>query len=145
MHDSTALDAAAEAVGAELVIVVPTDTVYGLAALPSSAAAVEQLYVLKSRPESMPIAMLIASPAQARDLAVSVSPAAQRLMDAFWPGPLTIVLANTGRDDRRSSMSRSRIHAGAHRPHRSARSDEREPPRVADAGRGARRRHRVGG
>jgi tRNA threonylcarbamoyl adenosine modification protein (Sua5/YciO/YrdC/YwlC family) len=93
IHDSTALDAAETAVVRELVIVVPTDTVYGLAALPGSPAAVERLYVLKDRPESVPIAMLVASPADAHDLAATVSPAAQRLMDAFWPGPLTIVLA----------------------------------------------------
>jgi tRNA threonylcarbamoyl adenosine modification protein (Sua5/YciO/YrdC/YwlC family) len=91
--DAEALDAAEQALRAERVIVLPTDTVYGLAALPSSAGAVDDLYSLKDRPASMPIAMLVASPEQVSKLAGQVSSSAGRLMEAFWPGPLTIVLA----------------------------------------------------
>src|SRR5262245_38888630 len=61
MDDGRALDTAEQALRAERVIVLPTDTVYGLAALPSSARAVDDLYSLKDRPASMPIAMLVAS------------------------------------------------------------------------------------
>ena len=64
-----------------------------------SSAAAEQLYALKGRPESMPIAVLVDRTAQAAVLA-DVSAEAQRLMDAFWPGPLTIVL------DRRGGVAR---------------------------------------
>ena len=93
MEDAGALDAAERAVRADHVIVVPTDTVYGLAALPHSSRARDDLYRLKDRPESMPIAVLVASPEQAATLAGALSPEARRLMDAFWPGPLTLVLS----------------------------------------------------
>jgi tRNA threonylcarbamoyl adenosine modification protein (Sua5/YciO/YrdC/YwlC family) len=91
--DAEALEAAVRALRAERVIVLPTDTVYGLAAMPGSPRAVDDLYELKDRPSSMPIAMLVASREQVSTLAEPVSPRAGRLMEAFWPGPLTIVLA----------------------------------------------------
>jgi len=91
-----ALDAAERALRDDDVIVVPTDTVYGLAALPGSSRAVDKLYALKDRPPAMPIAMLVASRAQAASLAGAVPPQVERLMDAFWPGPLTLVLATGG-------------------------------------------------
>jgi tRNA threonylcarbamoyl adenosine modification protein (Sua5/YciO/YrdC/YwlC family) len=96
MGDAGALEAAERALRAKGVIVLPTDTVYGLAALPGSARAVDALYALKDRPASMPIAMLVASREQVSSLAGTVSASAERLMDAFWPGPLTIVLAARG-------------------------------------------------
>ena len=88
-----ALDAAERALRAERVIILPTDTVYGLAALPQSMRAIDELYGLKDRPASMPIAMLVASREQVSALAAGVPAAAEKLMDAFWPGPLTLVLA----------------------------------------------------
>ena len=70
-------------------VVLPTDTVYGLAALPEH---VDVLYELKDRPASMPIAVLVADVEQAATI-VHVDERARRLADAFWPGPLTLVLA----------------------------------------------------
>jgi L-threonylcarbamoyladenylate synthase len=93
MDGVEALDAAERELREDHVIVVPTDTVYGLAALPQSTRAREKLYRLKARPDSMPIAVLVASADQAALLAATVPPAARRLMEAFWPGPLTLVLA----------------------------------------------------
>jgi L-threonylcarbamoyladenylate synthase len=96
-----ALDMAEQALRTERVIVLPTDTVYGLAALPDSSRAIDELYALKDRPESMPIAMLVASREQVSALAASVPAPAERLIEAFWPGPLTLVLAareGSGRD-----------------------------------------------
>ena len=87
------LEAAERALRADSVIILPTDTVYGLAALPGSPRAVDDLYALKGRPVSMPIAMLVASREQVSSLAGPVPPGAERLMAAFWPGPLTVVLA----------------------------------------------------
>jgi len=87
-----ALDAAEQALRAERAIVLPTDTVYGLAAMPDSSSAVDELYALKDRPESVPIAMLVASPEQVAVLARTVPAPAARLIEAFWPGPLTLVL-----------------------------------------------------
>lgn len=88
LHDPSALDAAEEALRAGAAIVLPTDTVYGLAALPDH---VDQLYRLKGRPDSVPIAVLIESVEQARTL-VRVPAAAERVAAALWPGPLTLVL-----------------------------------------------------
>ncbi len=92
IDDAGALDAAERALRGGAVVLLPTDTVYGIAALPDSDAAMEQLYALKGRPASVPIAILVASPEQAADLAATVPAAAARAMDAFWPGPLTVVL-----------------------------------------------------
>jgi L-threonylcarbamoyladenylate synthase len=87
LDEPTALDAAEAALRVGEAIVVPTDTVYGLAALPSS---MEPLYALKGRPESLPIAVLVDSLDQAASV-VAMSGVAARLARAFWPGPLTIV------------------------------------------------------
>lgn len=73
------------------VVVLPTDTVYGLAALPTDASAIEQLFALKGRAADTPLAVLCASAEQALELAAApdaVRAAAQR----WWPGPLTLVV-----------------------------------------------------
>jgi L-threonylcarbamoyladenylate synthase len=88
LDDPGALDAAEAALRAGDAVVLPTDTVYGLAALPDHA---DQLYALKGRPDSVPVAVLVESIDQARTL-VRVPAAAQRVADALWPGPLTLVL-----------------------------------------------------
>jgi len=75
------------------VVVLPTDTVYGLATLPGGE---DRLYELKGRPGAVPIAVLVASEAQARGLATSWPAAAERLARRFWPGPLTLVVATEG-------------------------------------------------
>jgi tRNA threonylcarbamoyl adenosine modification protein (Sua5/YciO/YrdC/YwlC family) len=105
MRDTGALDAAERALRADGVVVLPTDTVYGIAALPDSAEAMEQLYALKGRPPSMPIAILVASRAQAEQLAAAVPDPAARVMDAFWPGPLTVVLAARHADGQRGQRT----------------------------------------
>jgi len=75
-------------------VVLPTDTVYGLAALPEHHAAIEHIFVLKQRPAGMHLALLVASPDQTRQLVSEVPPSAAALMASFWPGPLTVVLGN---------------------------------------------------
>ena len=87
-----ALRAAAEALQAGGVVAIPTDTVYGLAAVASHSEAVARLAEMKGRSASQPIAVLVADAAQAESLVGEISAAAATLMDAFWPGPLTIVL-----------------------------------------------------
>ena len=84
--------AAAEVLGTGGVVGIPTDTVYGLAAVASQTEAVERLAEMKGRSKSQPIAVLVADAAQAESLVGELSAAAATLMDAFWPGPLTIVL-----------------------------------------------------
>lgn len=74
------------------VIAVPTETYYGLGVNPFDAAAVGRLLSIKGRPDGKPILILIGEQAQLQDLVTSVPPVARVLMEAYWPGPLTLVL-----------------------------------------------------
>ena len=87
-----ALRAAAEVLQGGGVVAIPTDTVYGLAAVAAKSEAVARLVAMKGRSKSQPIAVLVSDSAQAEELAGELSAEAVSLMDAFWPGPLTIVL-----------------------------------------------------
>ena len=69
----------------------PTDTVYGLGANAQDEAAVQKIYDAKGRPSDKPLILLIHNKAQLTQFTNAVSDAAQKLMDAFWPGPLTLV------------------------------------------------------
>ncbi len=82
--------AAAEVLGGGGVVVVPTDTVYGLAARPADADAVQAVFRAKGRPEGMHLPVLAATLEQARDLGIAFTPAAQALARWWWPGPLTM-------------------------------------------------------
>jgi L-threonylcarbamoyladenylate synthase len=82
--------AALEVLRAGGVAVVPTDTVYGLAARPTNAGAVQAVFVAKGRPEVMHLPVLAASVTQVRDLGVDFTPAAAALARWWWPGPLTL-------------------------------------------------------
>jgi L-threonylcarbamoyladenylate synthase len=75
------------------VIAAPTDTVYGVMCRFDSAAAIGGLYLAKQRPPQKPIPVLIGDREQL-DLVVAgpLPPPAERLMEHFWPGPLTLVL-----------------------------------------------------
>jgi L-threonylcarbamoyladenylate synthase len=86
------LDAAITALRAGEVVVVPTDTVYGIAVDPSRPGATDRLFALKDRPTDVPLPILAADADQALSLAAEVPPVARRFADAFWPGGLTIVL-----------------------------------------------------
>ena len=72
------------------VAVVPTDTVYGLAARPEDVAAVRSIYRLKGRPEGMHLPVLAASVDQVRGLGVAFTSGAEVLARRWWPGPLTL-------------------------------------------------------
>jgi L-threonylcarbamoyladenylate synthase len=69
----------------------PTDTVYGVAALPWNEDAVARLYVAKQRPRSMPIPLLLSDADQLSQVAV-LAPEFEPLIARFWPGGLTLVL-----------------------------------------------------
>jgi len=88
------LDEAVAALAAGDVIGLPTETVYGLAADAANPSAVARIYRIKGRPADHPLIVHVLDAAQARQWA-HWTPAAQRLSDAFWPGPLTIVLLRT--------------------------------------------------
>jgi L-threonylcarbamoyladenylate synthase len=86
------LDAAAEALVAGEPVVLPTDTVYGLAVDPTRPGATERLFVVKARPTVVALPVLAADAEQAFALAGEVPAAARRLADHLWPGGLTIVV-----------------------------------------------------
>lgn len=74
------------------VVALPTDSFYGLAVDPVNLHAVEQIYRIKSRQRNKPLSLLIASLAQAYELARDTNPLLDKLADRFWPGPLTIIV-----------------------------------------------------
>ncbi len=74
------------------VVAIPTETVYGLAGNARSDDAIKRIFEAKGRPSDNPLIVHISDNSQLEGLVSSVSHTAQKLMDAFWPGPLTIVL-----------------------------------------------------
>ena len=74
------------------VVALPTETVYGLAANALDAQAVARIYTTKGRPADNPLIVHVTGSEQAAELVTEIPPAAEALMAAFWPGPLTIVL-----------------------------------------------------
>ena len=73
-------------------VVIPTETVYGLAAPALDRAAVSAIFAIKQRPLDNPLIVHIAAADQLAGLGVRFSALAERLAQAFWPGPLTLVL-----------------------------------------------------
>jgi len=78
-------------------VVIPTETVYGLAADAENPAAVARIFELKGRPPSRPLIVHIAGAAELDRWATVVPDYARRLAEAFWPGPLSLVLPRSGR------------------------------------------------
>ena len=89
-----AIRRAAAAVRAGELAIVPTETVYGVAARADSPAALARLYAAKGRDESKRIARLAPGIESVRASGAKVDDVAARLAAAFWPGPLTMVLPN---------------------------------------------------
>lgn len=90
--DEQALLAAAEAVLRGGVIAFPTDTLYGLGCSLFDVSAVEMVARLKRRDPSLAVISLIPEPRQAYGLAEDLSPVAERLIQRYWPGPLSLIL-----------------------------------------------------
>ena len=90
--DEAVLEEAARCLEDGGLVAFPTDTLYGLAAVAAQERAVERLFEAKERLRDRPLPILITSAADVNGVAVDVSPAARRLMEAFWPGGLTLVL-----------------------------------------------------
>lgn len=70
----------------------PTETVYGLGADARNAVAVEQIFEAKGRPLDNPLIVHVADESMLRSVVDAITPAASRLIEAFFPGPLTLVL-----------------------------------------------------
>lgn len=86
-----AVAAAAEAIAAGRLAVVPTDTVYGIAADAFSPVAVERLLAAKGRGRDMPPPVLVAAPATLDALVDTVPAWLRATIEEFWPGPLTVI------------------------------------------------------
>jgi L-threonylcarbamoyladenylate synthase len=93
----TAIQQAVALLRAGQVVALPTETVYGLAANALDASAVEQIFVVKGRPSHNPIIVHVATLEMARSCVAQWTVLAQKLADAFWPGPLTLVLPKSAR------------------------------------------------
>ena len=122
------------------IVGLPTDTVYGLAADPFRAGATDRLFVVKRRPRTVELPVLVADEDQALSLAVAVPDSARRLMARYWPGPLTLVLprrpdlnADLGQDDATVGVRcpDHPVPAGPVPGGRAAGHDQRQPPRRA--------------
>jgi L-threonylcarbamoyladenylate synthase len=74
-------------------VAVPTDTLYGLAVDPFRTDAVTRLFAAKSRDEGHAVPLIAADAAQVREHLAPLSPRAACLVDRFWPGPLTVLVA----------------------------------------------------
>jgi L-threonylcarbamoyladenylate synthase len=91
-HDPAAIFTAADALARGELVGLPTETVYGLAADAGNEAAVRGIFAAKGRPADHPLIVHVASAAQVDDFAAEVPGFAQALINAFWPGPLTLIL-----------------------------------------------------
>ncbi len=73
-------------------VVLPTETVYGLGADSSNGDAIDKIYKAKGRPSDNPLIIHIANREDVKNIAREIPEDAEKLMDKFWPGPLTIIL-----------------------------------------------------
>jgi L-threonylcarbamoyladenylate synthase len=89
---TTDVERAAEALRAGGLVAIPTETVYGLAADATSPAAVARIFEVKGRPVDHPLIVHLASADEVDRWAATVPSSAQILIDAAWPGPLTVIL-----------------------------------------------------
>ncbi len=79
------------------VVAIPTETVYGLAANAYSPEAVSRIFAAKGRPQDNPLIVHISGLSMLEDLVSDFPLIAQKMADAFWPGPLTMILPKSSR------------------------------------------------
>ena len=90
--DAASIDEAADRLRSGDVVVVPTETVYGLAASTSDASAISRIFTLKSRPADNPLIAHVLDEAQACSVVSGWDDRCRALAEHFWPGPLTMIL-----------------------------------------------------
>lgn len=91
-HGTTAVAEAAEAIRRGELVVLPTDTVYGVGTSPWQAAAIADLFAAKVRPSEKAIPILLADFQDLEQVARDIPTTAWPLIERFWPGPLTLVV-----------------------------------------------------
>jgi L-threonylcarbamoyladenylate synthase len=79
------------------IVAIPTETVYGLAADATNEHAIAKIFAVKGRPTNHPLIVHIGSADQIDDWAVGISDHARALADAFWPGPMTLLLRRSAK------------------------------------------------
>lgn len=92
MPSEAELCAAAQRLAQGGLVAFPTETVYGLGARADQAQAVAQIFAAKGRPSDHPLIVHVVDAAAAEAFAAELPPVARRLMQAFWPGPLTVIV-----------------------------------------------------
>lgn len=88
------LDAAAAALRRGGLIIFPTETVYGVGADARNPGAVRRIFEVKARPATQALSVHVGRDADPEEWALEVPPVARELIEAFWPGPLTLVLVS---------------------------------------------------
>ncbi len=88
--DDTTILEIANALNTGKLVIFPTDTVYGIGTNAYDEAACKRIYEVKGRPEYKPLIVLISDISMLKSMVEEISPLEQKLVDAFWPGPLTI-------------------------------------------------------
>ncbi len=89
--DTERLAPVAEAARAGELIVFPTDTVYGIGTNAMNPEADLAIFAAKERPADKPLILMIENPADVERYAQEINPVAKKLIDAYWPGPLTLI------------------------------------------------------
>ena len=92
-----AIARAAEVLRGGGLVAIPTETVYGLAGLALSEAAVERIFIAKGRPSTNPLIVHVDGAEMARGLAASWPEPAERIATACWPGPVTVIVPKNDR------------------------------------------------
>lgn len=74
------------------IVILPTETVYGLACDPTQPDAIKEIYTIKNRPEDKALSILIADTSEMAQWAINIPDLAYNLVKRYWPGPLTLIL-----------------------------------------------------
>ena len=90
-------------------VAIPTETVYGLGANGLAADAMDRIYAAKGRPSDNPLILHVCDQSMVHRLVKHISPLEQRLMDTFWPGPLTITFEKAAIVPERATGGLSRV------------------------------------
>jgi L-threonylcarbamoyladenylate synthase len=112
--DSETTELVLDALDAGLPVAIPTDTVYALAVDPFVVGASERLFTIKRRSREIDLPVLVGSLEQALELVTALPQAARRLMEQFWPGPLTLVLPR--RPDLEADLGDDELTVGVRMP-----------------------------
>lgn len=90
--NAASIEKAARLIRAGELVGFPTETVYGLGANALDADAVPRIFAAKGRPADNPLIVHVSCVEEIPPLVARIPEAAKRLMDAFWPGPMTLIL-----------------------------------------------------